>query len=118
MGKTVAELLGQLDSRELTEWEAYDRLDPIDHVRRQELAIATVAQTIANVHRNPNRDPHKASDFMTDWGAKERGKVDEADAPAIPLAHQVDKAMATVTRWETPEEKAARVQWELSQKQP
>lgn len=109
LGKTVAEMLEQMDGRELTEWHAYDRLEPIDHIRRQELAAATTSQTLGNIHRNQNHDRFKASDFMVEWGAAEREPVMPAEL--IPIADKIDDVMnALKVRWETPEEKLQSVQ--------
>lgn len=106
-------MLARIDSDELTEWQAADRLEPIDHIRRQELAAATTSQTLANANRSRNHDPYKASDFMVDWGAKERPS--ETPADAIPLADKIDDVMnAFGIRWETPDEKLQNVQRQLT----
>ena len=68
-GCSVSEMLARLDSAELAEWEAFDRLEPLDHGLRAELAAAIVAQTAANLHRGENAAPYVLDDFRIDWAA-------------------------------------------------
>ena len=75
MKMPVARLLAELDSDELAEWEAYDRLEPIDIAKRMELAIAINTMTFASAHRDKNADRPKASDYMMDWGAEYRAAI-------------------------------------------
>ncbi len=62
---TVRELLAKIDSRELSEWAAYYRLEPwgteVDDYRS-----GVVASTIANVNRDPKqrRQPFAPEDFV------------------------------------------------------
>lgn len=62
---TVRELLARIDSRELSEWGAYYRLEPwgteVDDYRS-----GVVASTIANVNRDPKqrRQPFVPEDFV------------------------------------------------------
>jgi hypothetical protein len=60
---TVAELLGRISSRELTEWMAYSRLEPFGE-ERQDVRSAIIACTIANCNRGKNQPPYKLADFM------------------------------------------------------
>lgn len=62
-------MLARLDSAELAEWEAFDRLEPLDHGLRAELAAAIVTQTAANLHRGENAAPYVLDDFRIDWAA-------------------------------------------------
>lgn len=61
MGRTVRELLDDLDAGELHEWFAYYALDPWTE-DRADLRAGVVAAVIANV--NSKRGKFKASDFM------------------------------------------------------
>jgi hypothetical protein len=64
--KTVRQLLAELDSRELAEWKAFDRLSPIDHVRRAEVSAGTVAAAVVAPYC---RTTPKASDFIRNYAA-------------------------------------------------
>lgn len=101
MGLTVKRLLAEIDSHELAEWQAFDRLEPIDHARRAELSKAIVAATVANGNRDSRTtDPYHASDFMQDWG-KEYRQHAEAEGPAIPVGDKViDMMQAIGIKWE------------------
>jgi hypothetical protein len=62
LGRTVAELEETMSGRELTEWMAYDSLEPFGE-QRADLRSGIVASTIANCHRS--RGPaFKPQDFM------------------------------------------------------
>lgn len=65
LGKTVAQLLIETSSAELTEWHAFYALEPWgDLVADQRHGIATAA--LANVHRDSKRtpEPYRAVDFI------------------------------------------------------
>lgn len=60
---TVRQLLANIDSEELTEWMAFDRLESIGEVRA-DLRAGIIAAAVGN---HGNRDlpkPYKAIDFM------------------------------------------------------
>ena len=64
MGCTVRELLGRIDSHELSEWQAYYTLDPFGE-ERADLRAGIIASVIANVNRDPKKGPpFKPSQFM------------------------------------------------------
>lgn len=69
MGKTVRQLLNELDSRELSEWMAFWQIEPWGEERADRRA-ATVAATVANVHRPKGRRAYKAEDFMPHYGPR------------------------------------------------
>lgn len=65
LGKTVRQLLSEIDSAELTEWIAYYKLEPFgDLVADQRHGIAV--STLANVNRDAKKrpEPYKANDFI------------------------------------------------------
>lgn len=64
---TVRELLAQTDSRELSEWMAYYRLEPWG-CEVEDLRAGIIASTIANANRDPKkqRKPFQPSDFIPD----------------------------------------------------
>lgn len=63
LGRTVSELLETVSSEEITEWMAFDTLEPIGDWR-SDLAAGVVASTFANAHRKKDSPPFKALDFM------------------------------------------------------
>lgn len=74
-------LLGELTSAQISEWEAYDRLDPIGKWR-DELSIASQTSVIVNMVRQLYHDPKKGkptfvnpNDFMLNWG-----EIEEPDS--------------------------------------
>jgi hypothetical protein len=65
LGKTVAQLLAETSSAELTEWRAYCRDEPFgEMVADQRMGIS--AALLANVNRDPKntREPFKPTDFI------------------------------------------------------
>lgn len=63
MGRTVQELKETMSGAELTEWVAFDSLEPIGEPRA-DIRSAIVATTIANCHRDHRKPPFVLSDFM------------------------------------------------------
>jgi hypothetical protein len=62
LGRTVAELEETMSSRELTEWIAYNAIQPFGDTRA-DLRSAIIASTVANCHRTSGT-PFKVADFM------------------------------------------------------
>lgn len=60
---TVGELGQRMSSRELSEWMAYDAIEPIGNHWQQ---TGMVAATVANVNRDPKKraTPYQPDDFM------------------------------------------------------
>ena len=52
-----------MDSRELSEWVAYDSIEPIGDIR-MDLVGGVVASTLANCHRGKNQSAFRPLDFM------------------------------------------------------
>jgi len=65
---TVRELLARIDSRELSEWMAFFRLEPWG-TEVEDLRAGIVAATVANANRDPKkqRKPYRPQDFMPQW---------------------------------------------------
>ncbi len=63
MGCTVAELQGRMDSAEFTQWQAFDELEPFGS-RMVDLAVGQLATLVANINRDPKRQPYALSDFL------------------------------------------------------
>ena len=78
---TVRELLQRIDSRELTEWIAYDTVEPIGAVRT-DLSAGIISSTIANCHRGKNTQAFTPMDFMP----LQKNKVAEGDDVAHSFA--------------------------------
>lgn len=65
---TVGELLARIDSRELTEWEAYERVaGPLGQERLDHL-FAMLQATIGNVNRSRKQKAYEPAAFMPKWG--------------------------------------------------
>ncbi|WP_330478677.1 hypothetical protein OG301_26730 [Streptomyces platensis] len=78
---TVRELLARTTSRELTEWQAFERVTgPLDLRLRGDIAVGIVAATIAN--SNGAKKKAKPSDFMPVW-FKRRKTPDEVWAEVM-----------------------------------
>ncbi len=69
LGKTVGELLTVITSEELTEWAAYDRMEPFGLIRG-DLHAAMVAHVIANVNAKKGHS-FKISDFLLSFDKQE-----------------------------------------------
>lgn len=74
--------MGQLTSTQLSEWEAYDRLDPIGSWR-DDFRMASIEATLTNIHNAANTEQGKEvktttpGDFLPIWDEVERNKVAE-----------------------------------------
>jgi len=71
---TVAELLGCISSRELTEWQAYFSVEPFGE-DRADLRSAIIACVMANAWRGKNSRKFKLKDFMPNFGPQEKQSV-------------------------------------------
>lgn len=63
LGCTVSELLDRVDSAELTEWIAFDSVEPIG-AWRFDFQFGMLMALQANMHRRPGRKPYEPQDFM------------------------------------------------------
>lgn len=70
LGMTVGELLGRIDSRELTEWMVYEKLTGPLGGRRTDYAAGIVAAAVTNANRGKGSPVRKAEDFVPQWGGK------------------------------------------------
>ena len=76
---TRAELLRRISSAELTEWIAFDQIDPIGD-ERADLNAGIVASTLANCNRGEATEPFKPADFMPDYDGSRREEEPDVDA--------------------------------------
>lgn len=71
----------RIDSRELTEWLAYDRISPIGQ-ERGDVQAASVALTVANFNRT-RKEPYSLSDFLPHYGEKPEPQTQEQISAAL-----------------------------------
>lgn len=77
MGCTVRELLARIESRELSEWMEFYRVEPFGQ-EADWLGSAIVASTVANVNRGKGKKAFEVDDFMPKFnGCKKDQSVDE-----------------------------------------
>lgn len=63
----VVELLRRTPSRELSEWQAYERITGPLGPARDDLHAGIIAATIANSNRGKGQAPYKPSQFIPKW---------------------------------------------------
>lgn len=63
MGKTLKQLYREIDSAELSEWEAYYNLEPWGQPK-EDIRAGIVASTIANVNRGKETKAFTYNDFI------------------------------------------------------
>jgi len=63
-------MLATMTSRQVSEWQAYERLSGPLGGARGDLSAAIIASTIANVNRGKGQPPYKPSRFIPDWDPK------------------------------------------------
>lgn len=63
LGRTVKELLDSIDSYELTEWMAFERLEPFSDLQA-DFRAGAICASIVNLHVPEGRPARLASDFM------------------------------------------------------
>lgn len=85
LGMTVRQLLTVIDSRELTEWQAYDALSPIGP-ERGDVQAALVATVLVNVNRGKDTRPAKLADFLLEWDSDTEQVDPEAAREAVKAA--------------------------------
>jgi hypothetical protein len=71
---SVRRLLGEMDSREISEWMAYESVEPFGPWR-DDVRAGVVAATVANVNRAKGAKPYMPTDFVLEFAP--RKKVDE-----------------------------------------
>ena len=75
MGLPRDEMLSRMDSRELVDWMAYERVDPFG-LDRLDLLAGIIASTIANVYRDEKKrkKPFQPDEFMPKFDARKKEK--------------------------------------------
>ena len=66
---TVGQLLEEIDSRELSEWMAFERLEGPIGPWRGDFHAGIVSSTLANIYRDrkKKKKPFAPSDFIPEW---------------------------------------------------
>jgi len=78
-------LLDELTSAQISEWEAYDTIDPVGKAEwRNELAIASLISVVVNMAKDIYNDPKKGKpdyvtpdDFLIKWGESAEQKPEK-----------------------------------------
>jgi hypothetical protein len=83
---------------QLSEWEAYDRLDPIG-TWREDFRTATLASIVTNlvisVHGKKGAKMTTAIDFMPDWG-EQRAEIGKVVEKQDNLAEQIKSIFGAI----------------------
>lgn len=69
---TVADLDSRLESYELTEWMAFERITGPLGRRRGDIQSAMVAAVVANANRTKTSRKFKITDFLIPYGERDR----------------------------------------------
>lgn len=88
---TVRELLSRIDSRELTEWQEYFKLEPFGE-ERADLRTAQVCRVIAEMYRSKDQRPYTLDDFLLKFG-ESLVSDDAEDTTPQPQLIESQKAM-------------------------
>lgn len=67
-------MLGEISSRQFSEWMAYARLEPFGE-ERADLRAGIVASVIANVNRGKKQKPYTPQHFMPDFEPESEEQV-------------------------------------------
>jgi len=68
---TVRELLGRIDSREFSEWQAFFSIEPMPE-QRADYRSGVIASVIANTNRAKNAKPFEPKNFIPDYDQTEK----------------------------------------------
>jgi hypothetical protein len=83
LGMTVPELLGRMDSRELSDWQAYFQLEPFGPPQ-EDLRAGYLASLFYNVNRKSSAPARSAADFFPSLkGSLKTPTVQELRAAAM-----------------------------------
>lgn len=95
---TVRELLSRIDSRELSEWQAFFRLEPMPE-QRADFRSGVIASVIANSNRTKNTKPFEPHDFIPDYDQA----PEKTDAKAV--QRKVKDAFQSIMTRQKPKKK-------------
>lgn len=79
MGRTVAELLKTISSRELAEWMAFERTyGPVGTEKRLDVAAAQIQSTLVRINwTDRQKKPPRLEDYLPDWSADPQRRVEQ-----------------------------------------
>jgi hypothetical protein len=83
---------------QLSEWEAYDRIDPIGTWRedfRMAYLCSLVTNLVISVHGKKGAKTTNVIDFMPEWGKHEEDKVIESGKS---LAEQIKEVFGSIAK--------------------
>jgi hypothetical protein len=66
-----------MPARMLTEWRAFDGLEPISAGWRGDVQAGIVASTLANIYRDRGREAFEVSDFMPRFEERPRKRAED-----------------------------------------
>jgi len=91
----VGELLARIDSRELAEWVAYERVAGPVGPERADVLSAIVASTVANAMRGKRGKAFKLSDFTVRWDDPARWQqAEQSGQDHLRLAQSITRMMS------------------------
>ena len=73
---TVKQLLSEIDSREISEWIAFNNIEPFGE-QRADLRAAMIACVMANAWRGKNQPAFKLDDFILNFDPPKQQSVEE-----------------------------------------
>lgn len=86
-------LLAEIDSRELTEWMAYEQVEPFGPWR-DDIRAGVIASTVANVYRGKTQKPLSPTDFVPEFGRRREEPLVEAMMAQMGMIAAVQNAAA------------------------
>lgn len=69
-----------MSARELTEWIAYNSIEPFQD-ERQDVLLATVAAILVNANRDPDTSSEAIPDDFLPWRDKSHYETDDEETP-------------------------------------
>lgn len=89
----MEELLSRVDSRELTEWAAYEAVEGPIGLGRLDHLFGMLAATFANSNRTKRQKPYTADQFMPKWEAKAEASREMDGEEMLRAVRGINKAM-------------------------
>jgi hypothetical protein len=86
IGRTPRELLASVDSQEITEMMAFDRLEPIGALHREFIG-GQICAVLANAHRSDDGKAYAAADFMPALARAVRAHAPQVRVPKSAVEH-------------------------------
>jgi len=89
--------LARISSRELSEWQAFARIDPFNQ-QRADLRAGIVSSVIANVHRDAKKrpEPYGPGDFLPKFQENGSERVKQSPEAMLGLVEVMNRAFGGV----------------------